>query len=437
MPGLTRKSCSTRRAADALLLTAFIAAGCSKAPDNAGAAAAAPRAVPVSVVSPRVEKIVRRIEVVGTLWADEDALIACKVSGKLATLEKDVGDTIASGEVLGKLLTTDYVLAVRQRELAIRETLSKIGMKEIPVSDFDPEAVPVVARAKAQAANAASRFARGKSLFEQNPPRISEQEYEDLRTALEVAKRDLEVEVLQAKAVVEEARARQGDLDVANQRLEDTHIRAPRLMRDDGKPRTYAVASRMVTVGEFVREGTPVFRLIDSDIIKLRARVPERYSQLVRIGQKVTLKVESSTDTQVGRVTRINPQVDPANRTFEVEVESANPGHTLKPGAFAKAWIETREDPHVVFVPQDSVISFAGVNKVFVIDAGVAHESVVTLGDRLETWIEVSEGIKGDESVVTAGASKLAEGMKVAVVAPTTQAASTAPASGDAGEGGR
>lgn len=416
----------------ALLASLFAAAaGCSRAPDNAGKPAEGIKAVPVAVVAPRVEKVIRKIEVVGTLWADEDALIACKVSGKLATMEKDVGDTITSGEVLGRLLTTDYVLTVKQRELAIRETLAKVGLTEIPKSEFDPATVPVVARAKAQAANAASRFARGKSLFEQSPPRISEQEYEDLRTALEVARRDFDVEVLSAKAVVEEARARQGDLDIANQRLEDTYIRAPRLMRGDGKPRTYSIASRMITVGEFVREGTPVFRLIDSDIVKLRARVPERYSQVVKIGQNVTLRVESLTETPAGRVTRINPQVDPANRTFEVEVEVPNPGHALKPGAFAKAWIETREDPRVVFVPQDSVMSFAGVNKVFVVEGETAHEAIVTLGERLDTWVEAVTGVKGGERVVTSGAAKLAEGMKITIAAAAQPAgAATQPSPG-------
>ncbi|MCE9589082.1 MAG: efflux RND transporter periplasmic adaptor subunit [Planctomycetes bacterium] len=394
-------------------VVSFLVTGCSKTESNK--AAAPPPSVPVVLGAASTRTVLREIEVVGTLWGDEDTQIAAKVAGKIVALHKDIGDTVVANAPLVQIEKTDYALAVNQKQLAVREALAQIGLSELPKADFDPETVPTVQRAKFQAQNARAKFNRGKMLFDQQMPRISEQEFDDLRTAVDVAERDYAVAALTARAVVEEARSRQGDLDIAAQHLRDTTILAPDDKHPDGTPRTYGVAGRMVSVGEYIKEGVPLFRLVDDDLVKLRAPVPERYANQVAVGQKVRLNVESSAKEFWGTVSRINPQIDPDNRTFQVEFAVPNPDRALKPGAFAHARVQTKNDTGVVFVPQEAVTTFAGVNKVFVIKDGKAQEVRIDLGEHSGDSVEVTRGLSGAEQVVVAGTSKLATGVAVEV----------------------
>jgi multidrug efflux pump subunit AcrA (membrane-fusion protein) len=420
------------RSSIALLLTIAAAAACSKKSDAPSAAKTEP-AVPVALARVKTEAVQKEVEVVGTLWGDEDATIAAKVSGRILAFYKDVGDRVASGEMLVQIDPTDYSLSARQKELAVREALAKIALKELPPAEYDPVQVPTVQRAKLVAANAESKFKRTKQLFDQQPPRVTVQDFDDAKTNWEVAQSAYDVELLSARSIIEEARTKEADLSMARQNLTDAGVRAPAPAVDprekprdvaagsgDGaagspRARTYAIAGRMGSVGEFVKEGAPLLRLVDDDRVKLKTPVPERYANEIKVGQKVRVTVESSTQEFWGEVARINPQIDPANRTFEVEVGIPNSEHLLHPGAFVRARIQTRLDPHVVFIPQESLISFAGVNKVFTVEGDKAREIEIAPGERKGDWIEAKKGLKGDESVVVSGNSKLATGVLVVV----------------------
>ncbi len=404
----------------AAALLSIVTGGCEKK-DSASRTGIDSRApVPVVLRQVRVQGVQRQIEVVGTLYGDEDTTVSAKVPGKIVELTCDMGDRVKSGEKLAQIETTDYELAVTQRQLAVRESLAKVGLTQLPADSFDPASVPTVLRAKVQAENAEAKFNRGKMLFEQSSPRISQQEFDDLRTALEVAQRDYDVAVLTARAVVEEARARQGDLLVAQQRLRDASITAPSSVSNETQ-RSYTVAARMFSVGEYVKEGDRLYRLVDDSIVKLRAAVPERFADQIKVGQKVTIQVESASRQGVGQIARINSQIDPASRTFEIEVVVPNSDRVFKPGAFVRAFIQTHIDKDVVFVPREAVLSFAGVSKVFLVADGKAREVRVDLGGLEGDWVEIVKGLKAGESVVVEGTNKLATGVPVEVKMEATQ----------------
>jgi multidrug efflux pump subunit AcrA (membrane-fusion protein) len=411
-------------------------------------------AVPVTLAPARTGPVQRSVEVVGTLFGDEDATISNKVNGKVIVLYKDVGDRAEAGEPLGQLLRNDYLLDVNQKESALLEVLAKLGMKEPPAGDFNVEELPSVRRARLQAQNAEARFSRGKDLRAQRPPLISDQDFEDLQTVWETARTAYDAEVLAARGLLGEAKTKQADLRIAQQALSDTTIRAPQekyaapdfesAMRpttgpsgDDAsttRPTTgpatagrYVVAARYASVGELVRAVTPMFRLVDDDPLKLRAAVPERFFPEIRIGQKVQVRVEAYPEAFPGVVTRINPQVDVANRTFPIEVVVPNPKLVLPPGAFARASVQTRVQDGVVFVPLEAVVSFAGVDKVFTVQDGKAREVAVDLGDRRGNEVEIVKGLKGTEQVAVTGTSRLANGVPVEV-RTATAVAKTQPA---------
>jgi membrane fusion protein, multidrug efflux system len=143
----------------------------------------------------------------------------------------------------------------------------------------------------------------------------------------------------------------------------------------------------------------------------------------VHVGQPVRVSTRAHPElTFHGKLTRINPSVDPTSRTFQVETVVPNERGLLRPGGFARASIVTRADAKAAVVPMESVVYFAGVTKIFVVENGKAHSySGVKTGKEGRGWVEIE--IAGDRLpetalVVTTGQSSLADGTPVVVRHP-------------------
>lgn len=425
--------------------------GCGGGDENAAKDKKPAEVVEVSVTPVRTDSVQRSVEVVGTLFGQEDVIISNKVPGKVIAIYKDIGDRVAPGETLAQLLRNDYQLTLNERQSALQEALSTLGLTDVPDGKFDLEKVPAVRRAQFQAQNAKDKLDRARQLHEAKPPLISDQDFADLQTEAKVAQSAHEAAVLEAQSLLSTARTRKAQVAIAEQALRDTTIRAPRPMADsadgDGTASstptadasdatampttraagpTFVVAARYSSEGELNAGLTKMFRLVIDDPLKLRASVPERHAGQIKVGQKVLIRVEAERKAFPGVVARINPQIDPANRSFEVEVSAANPEHVLKPGAFARAEIETLVEPDVLLVPETAVVSFAGVKKVYTVKDSKAVEVPIETGVRVGDWIEItkSKNLKPSMPVVTDGVNRLAGGTPVSVHdvagAPTT-----------------
>jgi multidrug efflux pump subunit AcrA (membrane-fusion protein) len=438
-------------------------AGCSGGGDDAGKKAAAePEAVPVAVLPARADRVQRSVEVVGTLFGQEDTYISNKIPGRVTNIFVDVGDRVAPGEVLAQLLKNDYQLSLDEKVALLEESLASLGITDVPGEDFDLDTVPAVRQARLEAQNAKAKFERGRTLHEKKPPLISDQDFADLETQSQVAQSAYQAALLEAGTAVRTARTRKAQVAIAEQVMRDTTIRAPRPFLPDGSgpldpsappgppsatqpvadasesaslPTTdpagkpYVVAARLSSEGELNAGLTRMFRLVIDDPLKLRANVPERHAGRIEVGQTVLVRVEAEDEPVAGTVARINPQIDPANRTFEVEVAVPNPRHVLKPGAFARAEIQTQVEPDVLLVPERAVVSFAGVKKVFSVKDGKAVEVPIATGTRQGEWVEVTKAknLKAGDPVIVEGVNRMAGGVPVAVREATEAAAQQAP----------
>jgi RND family efflux transporter MFP subunit len=114
----------------------------------------------------------------------------------------------------------------------------------------------------------------------------------------------------------------------------------------------------------------------------------------------VRVTLEGDTAVHEGRVARVSPAIEESSRTLSIEAEVANPTGTLRPGAFANASVVTESRDTTILVPAASVVSFAGVERVFVVSDGKAVERRVTTGRRDGTRVEVTDGLKPGETVV-------------------------------------
>lgn len=411
------------------LLTAAVAAaaGCDRGSPAAQPQSQRPGAPPVDVSVDRstIGSVERTIDVVGSLFGDEDAQISAKVAGQIVEVHKDVGDEAAPGEPLAQIDPVTYRLLRDQARMSLQQSLATLGLKQVPEGDeISIEQLPAVVQKRLEADNARRRYERAQQLFSGTSGSISEQEYTDLRTAAEIASAGYDVQLLEVQSQLADVRVREAELRIREQRLEDTTVRAPGVIgtTQPSSARRYLVAARQVSLGEFMREGTPMFRVVADDPIKYRASVPERYLADMRVGQPVRLRVEGRPQTFTGRISRLNPQIDATSRTFQIEAMFDNPDGLLRPGQFARAAVVIGSDPNVTLVPVEAVVAFAGVVRVFSVNDGKAIEHRVTLGQRVGERVEIVEGFSGEADVVVRGGTRLIDGMAVNVAAPTAPA---------------
>ena len=116
-----------------------------------------------------------------------------------------------------------------------------------------------------------------------------------------------------------------------------------------------------------------------------------------------------------GKITRINPTSEAANRSITIEALVPNPERLLRPGFFAKG--DLVYDPHgdVVVVPEKALTTFAGVTKLYVIANGKAEERIVRTGVAVDDGREIADGVKQGELVAVSNLDKLEQGAPVTV----------------------
>lgn len=353
----------------------------------------------------------RTVDVSGTLFGEQEVTISATLSGRIEAVFADVGDAAPSGTMLLQIERRDYELALKEAASALSALLARLGLDGPPADDFDPESVPAVRRARAEAENAEVRLERAKMLFEQSPPIISEQEYGDTRTLHSVAVQEAEVELLEARSLLAQARAQQVAVEIARKRLEDASVTSP-MQASTREAIQYEVSARLVSLGEYVTPGQPLYRLVAPGALLFRAEVPERFAGQVAVGQEVSIRTEAAAEPSPGKIERVSPRVSPATRTFLIEAIVENSSRRLAPGAFARGVIRLRQESNVTLVPAEAVGTFAGVSRVFSVEEGKVKAHRVTLGDRIGEEIEIL-GAPPATSVIVTNADSLAEGLAV------------------------
>jgi RND family efflux transporter MFP subunit len=362
-------------------------------------------------------KVERTVEAVGTLHAYEEVSIMAKVEGRVRRIVHEVSDRVKPDELLLEIDPTDSELAVAQAEKSLQVELARLGFSEPPKGNVDLTNIPAVVQARARLENSQQRLERAKKLASTHS--ISPEEYNDRITDSRAAQSEYDSQMLIARAALATIRMRWEALRTAQNQLRDTKVLVPiptRPVPGDNGHVEYAVTQRSVAEGTFVRTGTELFRLVIDQSLRLRVNVPERFTNEVALGQKAAVTTAASAEPFEGVVSRINPDVNPTTRTFEVEISVANPNGKRKPGSFAKTAIVTRLDSAATTVPLESIVSFAGITKIFLIVDGQAKEVQVTLGVQGDTWVEIATPeLPRDGIVITSGQTAIAEGARVAI----------------------
>lgn len=392
-----------------LLLSALFLSACSTAPGTAadskgrGDRPAGPTRQ-VQTVLAEEKPVDQSVVVSGTLAADQEVILGFKVSGRLSEIPVDLGSPVQKNQPIAKLDTTDFELRVRQAEAALQQARVRLGLSpEDPDFSVDIVNTAVAKQARAEMDAAKSRLDRAKQLFDKGL--IPKADFDTTNSAYKVAEAKYEdslEEVRNRQALLAQRRS---ELEIARQQLSDTILTAPL---------GGMIRQRNANAGQYLAAGTPVVTLVQMHPLRLKTAVPERDARMIRVDQPVRLTVEGASGTHEGRVARISPSIDESNRTLLVETEVANTAGILRPGAFSRAEIIVAAGYRALMVPPASVVSFAGIDRVFTVKDGKAAEKRIKAGRRSDEGVEILEGISaGDHVVLSPG--NMTDGEKVIV----------------------
>ena len=347
-----------------VLIASWLTA-CSKS-EPAAAQAQLDSAIPITTAVVKSVPLDRTLQVVGTLFAKDESTLSAEVDGQVEKTMAEFGDRVKAGQEIARIDTTTYDAQVKQ-------------------------AAANLAKAKATAKNS-----------EQDLKRIQELRKSGISSDADLDKAMTEAE--QARAVVKASEAEQA---IAALHLEKSRVSVPY---------DSAIADRIATAGDYVKVGTPLFRIINDGVLKYIVQAPERYVGEVIKEQLVTFSVDAYPTNQFsGKVFLISPQVNTATRAFAFGALVQNPDRKLRANTFARGEVIFERDVPTPMVPIDAILNLAGVSRVFVVENGLAHARTVEAGRIRDGWQEIKSGLKSGETVVLTGSGKLFDGSKVRV----------------------
>lgn len=331
----------------------------------------------------------RSIQVTGTLVARERSTLSSKASGRLQSLNVDLGSVVQQGDLLAQVEPRDFELGLQQATAALAQARAAIGLPAEGENDrLDPDQVSTVKQAKAVLDEAESSRERIQKLYKSGI--ASQSEVDTAEAAYKVAFSKHEAALEEARTRVATVTQRRAEYELARKRLADASLRAPF---------SGVVQARLGHVGEYVAPGTPILELVQTDPLRLRLEVPERVASLVRTGQVVQLSIESDTNVYAGHIRRMSAAVDEQTRMLVVEADVPAQG-PLRPGFFARAKIVVNEGEQGLRVPAGALITFAGIEKVVIPRDGKALERVVQTGRRGPGWVEILGGLQAGDEVI-------------------------------------
>jgi len=327
------------------------------------------RAVPVETAVVVTDTMRETVRGVGSLRASARVEIKPEVAGIVARVALEQGGPVKQGQMLFQL--DDRKL---QQQLDARRA--------------------ALEAAEARLANARRILERTERLFKNRV--ASRDEYDEATTNFDEA--SAEVQRLSS------------EIDLVQEQLRDTRIRAPL---------PGVLSESEVDQGDYVDRGDQLATLYKITPLEISFTLPERFMGRVDLGQEVRTSVAAFSNRAFeGEIFSVSPAVDEATRDFTVKARIRNPDRLLKPGGFASAIVTVEVLENRPVVPEDALVATREGYLVFVVEGDTARQRDVGIGLRAEGLVEIREGLRPGETVVTSGQMNLADGAKIRVRGP-------------------
>lgn len=326
----------------------------------------------------RLQQISTGPVISGTLAAATEANVRAQVGGPLLDVRVDEGQRVRKGELL-----------------------ARIGPEALNAQQASQSAA--VASLRNNLALAERELGRQQSLYRAGIA---------AKAQVDVARQQVDA----ARAQLEQARTQAATTNVQQS---NTTVEAPL----DG-----VVTKRAVSEGDVVQVGTTLFTIIDPQTMQLEAGVAADNLQDIRVGSPIEFTVQGiDGKTFIGRIARVNPQVDPATRQIKVFAEIPNANGALASGLFAEGRIRTTTGAGVI-VPSAAIDRRMTTPAVTRVRNGLVEHFPVVLGvvDDQNDRVQIQQGVNPGDVLLVGSAQQINPGTRVELPAAAHQAGDAA-----------
>ena len=349
--------------------------------------------VTVQVGAAENEPIQLKVIADAVLYPRDQAAIVPKIIAPVKKFYVDRGSRVKAGQLLAEL---------ENQDLAGVQLKSQGGYQQAQVTyDMQAQKVQQDIRLAKQTLDAQQKlYDSRQALYKEGA--VSAKDVEDANVALtqarnvyELAQKEADLKVAQAQVNIAK-----GDMANAEAQVNYTKITSP----IDG-----VVTDRPFYTGETPPAGAALITIMDLSEVVARAHISQVDATHLKAGDEANISVPGQGPALKAKVTLVSPALDPNSTTVEVWVQAANPGGRLKPGVSARVTMIGQTVPHAIVAPLAALLTDTdGVTSMIVLDTdNKPHKQKVKIGIRDGGDLQVTDGLKGGERVVTVGAFEL------------------------------
>lgn len=348
--------------------------------------------VPVAVARSHSEPLPEVYRASGTVRGKATITITSKSTGYVRAVHVVAGDRVTAGQKLIDLEANDVRAGVTRSRAELDHSIQARS-----------EAESALAAARVDAELAKTTRDRVAKLLASGA--VARQEYDEI---------DSKYRATLAQQQMAEARLRASASGIAVARagvaegeatLGYAHVVAPFAGR---------VVDRRVDAGALASPGMPLLVLDDEAALRVESAVDETRGADVHLGDPVTVDLGPPLGQVTGKVGEVVPNVDVRSRAFLVKIDLPAAASGLRPGAFARVSFHVGVRPRLV-VPTRAITVNGALDRVFVVDRGVARLRMITRGEPAGAWTEVLTGLSAAETVVVDPPQELRDGSPVEV----------------------
>lgn len=169
-------------------------------------------------------------------------------------------------------------------------------------------------------------------------------------------------------------------------------------------------------LGQIAAPGSTGIRVVNADILKVKADVPESYAGSVHLGDNVKIMVPDANDSVTAKITFAAKVIDPTSRSFAIEIKLPQ-RVTLRPNMTAILKIANYSNSKAVVIPNKAIQKSESGDYVFVNVNGIAKRKGIVEGAMSGGLSEIKSGLSAGDQVITEGASELEDGDNIRVLA--------------------
>jgi len=285
----------------------------------------------------------------GTLRPDEEVDLTFETSGKIVQINFTEGTRVKKGDLLAKVNDKPLQAQLEKLEAELKMTEAK---------EY-----------------------RQRSLLDKDA--ISQESYDQVQT---------DVQTINA------------DINLIKANISQTELRAP----FDG-----IVGLRYVSEGSFTNASTKIAKLIKISPIKIEFSISEKYASEIKIGYPITFTIVGNDKVFSASVYAIDPKIDLDTRTVLLRALYQNKNEELRPGTFASVTLELSKIDNAIAIPTEALIPQMDGEQVFIYKGGKASSVKVNTGLRTESHIQITDGLKFGDTLITSGIMQLRQNLPV------------------------